>query len=457
VAAQVRVATNVLPPVTFVSVPTIEMVAVPHASVAVGWSNRKLPTPHSFVLLPAQVMEGAVVSMLAIVWLQVFVLPELSVATHVRVATKVLPHPRLVEVIKTETVTVPHVSLAFGSSNAKMPMPHSLVLFAAHAIDGRMVSTSAIVWLQVRALPQASAALQVRVATNVLPPVKFVSVPTTEMLANPQLSLAVGSSKVKLPRPHSLVLLAAQVIAGAVVSILAIVWLQLLVLPELSVATQVRVATKVIPQPRLVEVLKIETVTTPHVSPAFGSSNANVPTPHSLVLFPAQVIEGRVVSTSAIVWLHVLTLPQGSVAAQVRVATNVLPPVRFVIVSTIEIAGVPQESLATGSSKIKLPTPHSLVLLPAQLIAGAVVSTLAIVWLQIFVLPELSVATHVRIATNVLPQPRLVTVLTMETVTAPHVSLAAGSSNVNVPTPHSLVLFPVHVIEGLIVSTRAMV
>src|SRR4051812_10627486 len=105
----------------------MDMVAVPQASVAVGSSNLKAPTPHSLVLLPAQVIEGAVVSMLARAWLQVLVLPELSVATHVRVAINVFPQPRLVRVLKIETVTDPHVSLAVGSSKLKVPAPHSLV------------------------------------------------------------------------------------------------------------------------------------------------------------------------------------------------------------------------------------------------------------------------------------------------------------------------------------------
>src|SRR5207245_5071114 len=99
---------------------------------------------------------------------------------------------------------------------------------------------------------------------------------------------------------------------------------------------------------------------------------------------------------------------------------------------------VPHVSLALGSSKVKLPTPHSLVLFPEQVIEGAVVSLLAIVWLQALVFPELSVACHVRVATNVLPQPRLVTVLKIETITDPHVSRAIGSSKVRLPTPHSL-------------------
>src|SRR4030095_3407048 len=99
----------------------------------------------------------------------------------------------------------------------------------------------------------------------------------------------------------------------------------------------------------------------------------------------------------------VLVLPHGSVATHVRVAINVFPHPRFVTVLNTVIVAVPQILLAVGVSKLSSPIPHSLVLFPAHVITGPAVSTLAIVWLQILVLPHGSVATHVRVATNVLP------------------------------------------------------
>jgi hypothetical protein len=88
---------------------------------------------------------------------------------------------------------------------------------------------------------------------------------------------------------------------------------------------------------------------------------------------------GAVLSTRAIVWLHVLVFPHGSVATHVRVATNVLPQPKLVTVPCTAILTVPQVWLAVGTSKLKSPTPHSLVLFPAQVITGAKVETLAIV------------------------------------------------------------------------------
>src|SRR3989454_7109081 len=210
------------------------------------------------------------------------------------------------------------------------------------------------------------------------------------LIIKKKVSLAVGVSKVRLPTPHSLVLLPEQEMLGAVVSTVAIVWLHLLVLPHWSVATQVRVATKVLPQVRLVTVLRILIPAVPQVSLAVGVSKVRLPTPHSLVLFPEQEMLGAEESTVAIVWLQVLVLPHWSVATQVRVATKVLPQVRLVTVLRMLIEAVPQVSLAVGVSKVRLPTPHSLVLLPEQEMLGAVVSTVAMVWLHLLVLPHRS-------------------------------------------------------------------
>src|SRR6266403_599970 len=257
-----------------------------------------------------------------------------------------------------------------------------------------------------------------------------------------QVSLAVGVSKVRLPTPHSLVLLPERAMLGAEESTVAMVWLQVLVLPHWSVATQVRVATKVLPQVRLVTVLRMLIEAVPQVSLAVGVSKVRLPAPHALVLLPEQEMLGAPVSTVAMVWLQVLVLPHWSVATQVRVATKVLPQVRLVTVLRMLIAAVPQVSLAVGVSKVRLPTPHSLVLFPEQEMLGAEESTVAMVWLHLLVLPHWSVATQVRVATKVLPQVRLVTVLRILIPAVPQVSLAVGVSNVRVPTPHSLVLLP---------------
>src|SRR5438552_18663955 len=100
VASQVRVATKVLPQPKLVIVPRIEIVTVPQVLLAVGVSKVSAPAPHSLVLFAEQVMEGAVVSIVAMVRSEERVLAHGSVASQVRVSTKVLPHPRLVTVLR---------------------------------------------------------------------------------------------------------------------------------------------------------------------------------------------------------------------------------------------------------------------------------------------------------------------------------------------------------------------
>src|SRR5437016_3564408 len=99
---------------------------------------------------------------------------------------------------------------------------------------------------------------------------------------------------------------------------------------------------------------------------ALGGSKVQA-VPHSTVLLVAQLMLGRVVSTTLTVWLHVFVLLQASIAAQVRVAENVFPQSAFVIVLRMTMRLVPQASAgALGESKVQA-VPHSTVLLVAQL------------------------------------------------------------------------------------------
>src|SRR6266545_4132388 len=145
------------------------------------------------------------------------------------------------------------------------------------------------------------------------------------MVTLPQVSLAVGASKVQV-LVHSTVLSGTQVMVGLVVSTTVTFWLQSAVLPQASVARHVRVASKVFPQcpVRLVTVLTMVTVALPHVSLAVGASKSQV-LPYSTVLLGTQVMVGLVVSTTVTFWLQSAVLPQASVARHVRVVSKVLP------------------------------------------------------------------------------------------------------------------------------------
>src|SRR5678816_1067949 len=108
-------------------------------------------------------------------------------------------------------------------------------------IDGAVLSFTVIVALQVEVLPQSSVALQIRVFTTGQEPLGVVLTTTTSTVAS-QASLAVA-----LPHTttagHAMVVLAGQVIDGAVLSFTVMVALQVEVLPQSSVALQILVFT----------------------------------------------------------------------------------------------------------------------------------------------------------------------------------------------------------------------
>src|SRR5437762_14122769 len=93
VACQVRVASKVLPqwPVMLVTVLRIVMVALPLLSVAVGASKVQAEPCSTVLFVLLHVITGAVVSTTVTFWLQELLLPQASVASQVRVASKVLP------------------------------------------------------------------------------------------------------------------------------------------------------------------------------------------------------------------------------------------------------------------------------------------------------------------------------------------------------------------------------
>src|SRR2546423_12568067 len=113
-------------------------------------------------------------------------------------------------------VALPQVSVAVGASMVYNDVP-TTVFFALSLLDGLLCSSTVTVWLHSAVLPQASVARQVRVAAKVLPqwPVRLVTVPRMVTVTLPQVSVAVGASKVQA-LGHSTGLLGTQVIVGGV-------------------------------------------------------------------------------------------------------------------------------------------------------------------------------------------------------------------------------------------------
>src|SRR5207244_6033783 len=135
---QVRFASKVFPqwPAVLVTVLTMALVTRPQVSLKLGASKVQAAV-HSTVLSATQVMVGAVVSTTVTFWLQRALLPQASVASQVRVASKVLPQwaAVLVTVLRIALVTRPQVSLKVGTSNVQAAV-HSTVLSATQVMLG---------------------------------------------------------------------------------------------------------------------------------------------------------------------------------------------------------------------------------------------------------------------------------------------------------------------------------
>ena len=106
---------------------------------------------------------------------------------------------------------------------------------------------------------------------------------------------------------------------------------------------------------------------------------------------------GGVVSTTVTVWLQEALLEQQSVACHVRVITSEQALPLVVVLVTVMVTLVPQQtSEAEGASKLQA-EPHSTVLLLEQVMTGGVVSTTVTVWLQEALLAHVSAACQVRV------------------------------------------------------------
>src|SRR5437867_7818650 len=145
----------------------------------------------------------------------------------------------------------------------------------------------------------------------------------------------------------------------------------------------------------------------PPLSVAVGMSKLQAVPSWTVLLVLLQLMTGAVVSMTLTVWLHWALLPQASVAAQVRVASKVLPQwpaVLVTVLTTVMARLVPPLSVAVGASKLQASPSCTVLLVLLQLMTGAVVSMTLTVWLHWALLPQASVAIQERVASKVFPQ-----------------------------------------------------
>src|SRR6266581_8182988 len=194
--------------------------------------------------------------------------------------------------------------------------------------------------------------------------------------------------------------------AGGVVSRTVMVWMQRELLPQASVAIQVRAMTLVAPQWLVTESLKL-TLTAPQPSWAVATPVALVlvSAGHSSTRFGGQVMTGGVVSRTVMVWMQLLLLPQASVAVQVRAMTLVPPQLVMTESPKLRLTALqPSCAVATPVKLVLVLAGHSSTTFVGQVITGGVVSSTVIVWTQLLLLPQASVADQVRAMTLVPPQ-----------------------------------------------------
>src|SRR5438067_13778141 len=103
------------------------------------------------VLSAAQAINGGVLSSTVIVWLQLLWLPHSSVAVQVRLVAYLILPPGVPQLASEERLggkqTLPQASVGTGTKNSGVA-GHSMVLSAAQAITGGVLSSTVIVWLQ---------------------------------------------------------------------------------------------------------------------------------------------------------------------------------------------------------------------------------------------------------------------------------------------------------------------
>jgi hypothetical protein len=125
-----------------------------------------------------------------------------------------------------------------------------------------------------------------------------------------------------------------------------------------------------------------------------------------------QVIDGGVLSSIVIICTHVPVLPQSSVALQVRVIVDSCGHDPAVITSPKVIVGVASQlSVAVAVPVLAgaVLAVQVIVTLGGQVIEGAMLSSTVMVCTQVLLLPQSSVARHVRAIEDSCGQPPGVT------------------------------------------------
>jgi hypothetical protein len=264
---------------------------------------------HRMVMLAGQVIVGATLSSIVMICTHDIELPQSSVATHVRVIVSSSGQDPPTTTSLKVIVGVPSqlsVALAEPVVAGNVLAEQEIVMFDGQAMDGATLSSTTITWRQVLVLPQSSVAVHVRLivrSCGQLPAmVTSEKVGTTDG-SQPSMAVALPVFEGSVLAVQRMVILAGQVITGAVISDTVITWMQFVPLPQSSWAVQVRVMMYSCAQlPPVVTSAKVGVTLGSHASvavalPVFAG---NVLSSQSIVILAGQVTDGGRLSCTVI-------------------------------------------------------------------------------------------------------------------------------------------------------------
>jgi hypothetical protein len=359
---------------------------------------------HWMVTLTGHIIEGAVLSSTVMTWRQVLKLLHASVAFHVRFIILSCGHaPATVTSVKV-IANVEQLSVAVDEPvfAGKVPEVHSIVTFAGHDMAGAVLSCIVMTWLHVLKFPHASVAFHVRVMIFSWGqiPVTMTSVdviPNVEQLSVAD-ALPVFAGKVLAAQ--SMVTFTGQVIVGGAVSSTVMIWLHVEKLPQASCAFHDRVIVFRCGQLPVtttsVDVMaKVEQLSVAVAEPVLAGRVLAV---HCIVTLAGHDTVGAIRSFTVMIWLHVLELPQASVAFHLRVIILSCGHAPATTTSVDEITAVEQLSAPVAVPVLagnELAV-HEIVTFTGQVTDGATLSATVMLCIQFTELPHSSVAFHVR-------------------------------------------------------------
>jgi tRNA A37 threonylcarbamoyladenosine synthetase subunit TsaC/SUA5/YrdC len=289
------------------------------------------------------------------VWDEVAIFPQTSVAVHVLVTLySPAQSPLVVTSANVNVNVLPQLSLAEAAAKTGMAGQFIVVTPGNGSITGAVISCTFIVCEAVEALPQASVAVQVLVTLYSPAQSPFVvaslNVKVKEL---PHASLAVASANAGVAGQLIVVTPGNGSITGAVISCTFIVCEAEEALPQASVAVQVLVTLySPVQSPFVVTSANVSVKVLPQASIAEAAANTGVAGQLIVVGPGSGLITGAVISCTLMVCEAVDELPQPSVAVQVLVTLYSPAQSPGVVTSAcVSVNALPQASVAVATAK----------------------------------------------------------------------------------------------------------